>query len=154
MDFDIQLPIHNKHMNHKNLQKEIQPQVPTIKPPKLKDPEGLERRIPIENIGALATNIGAAALTGGATAAREALIMGGTAGLMGVGESTLGAAIGAGVAGGASTALGNSIAGHIISGVAGGIAGRAAGRAIPNRGNRNIQNEESQSLLSSRRGQD
>ena len=101
MDFDIQLPIHNKHMNHKNLQKEIQPQLPKIKPPKnIKDPEGLGRRIPIENIGAIAGNIGAAALTGGATAAGEALFMGGTAGLMGAGESILGASIGAGVAGG------------------------------------------------------
>jgi hypothetical protein len=34
MDSDIQIPIHNKHMDHKNLQKEIQPQVPKIKPPK------------------------------------------------------------------------------------------------------------------------
>jgi hypothetical protein len=47
--------------------------------------------------------------------------MGGTAGLMGAGESILGAAIGTGVAGGASTALGNSTAGHIVSGVAGGM---------------------------------
>ncbi len=90
-------------MKHKNLQKEIQPQVPTIKPPKKKDPEGLGKTIPIENIGAIATNIGAAALTGRAAAAGEALVMGGTAGLMGAGESILGASIGSGVAAGAST---------------------------------------------------
>jgi hypothetical protein len=72
IDSDIQLPIHNKHMHHKNLQNMIQPQVPQIKPPKIiKDPEGLGKRIPIENIGTLAANIGAAALTGGATAAGE-----------------------------------------------------------------------------------
>jgi hypothetical protein len=93
MDSDIQIPIHNKHMDHKkNLQKEIQPQVPQTKPPKkIKDPEGLGKRIPIENIGTIATNIGAAALTGGAVATGEALVMGGTAGLMGAGESILGA---------------------------------------------------------------
>jgi hypothetical protein len=142
-------------MNHKNLQKEIQPQTPKIKPPKkIKDTEGLGKRIPIENIGALAANIGAAALTGGATAAGEALVMGGTAGLMGAGESILGASIGGGVAGGVSSALGNSTAGHIISGVAGGIAGRRAGTRIANRlRNRDIQNEESQSLFLSGRGQ-
>ena len=155
IDSNIQISIHNKHMNHKNLQKEIQPQVPKIKPPKkIKDPEGLGAIIPIKNIGAIAANIAGAALTGGTAAAGEALFMGGTAGLMGAGESIIGATMGAGVAGGVSTALGNSTAGHIISSIAGGIAGRAAGRAIPNRGNRNIQNEESQSLLSSRRGQD
>ncbi len=49
--------------------------MPTTKPPKkIKDPEGLGKRIPIENIEAIATNIGAAALTGGATAAGEALV--------------------------------------------------------------------------------
>jgi hypothetical protein len=32
MDSNIQSPIHNKHMDHKNLQNEIQPQVPKIKP--------------------------------------------------------------------------------------------------------------------------
>jgi hypothetical protein len=119
----------------------------------IKDPEGLGKRIPIENIGTLATYIGTAALTGGATAAGEALVMGGTAGLIGAGETILCATIGSGVAAGASTALGNSTAGHIISGVAGGIAGRAAGKATSNRRNRNIQNEESQPLLSSSQGQ-
>jgi hypothetical protein len=76
--------------------------------------------------------------------------MGGTAGLMGAGESILGASVGAGVAGGVSTALGNSTTGHIISSIAGGIAGRAAGRRIPNR----LSNgEETQPLLSSRQGE-
>ncbi len=34
MDSDVQIPIHNKHMNNKNLQKEIKPQMPPTKPPK------------------------------------------------------------------------------------------------------------------------
>ncbi len=34
-DSNIQLPIHNKHIHHKNLQNMIQPQVPKIKPPKI-----------------------------------------------------------------------------------------------------------------------
>jgi hypothetical protein len=46
------------------------------------------------------------------------LFMGGTAGLMGAGESILEATIGAGMAGGVSIVLGNSTAGHIISSVA------------------------------------
>jgi len=113
IDSDFQLPIHNKHMDHKNLQKIVQPQVPKIKPPKkIKDIEGLGAKIPIQNIGAIAGNIAGAALTGGATAATEALVMGGTAGLMGAGESIIGATIGAGVAGGVSTALGNSAAAY------------------------------------------
>ncbi len=152
MDSNVSSLIHNKHMDHKkNLQKQIQPQVPTTKPPKkIKDPEGLGRRIPIEKIGALAANIGAAALTGGATAAGEALVMGGAAGLMGAGESILGASIGAGVAGGVSTALGNTTTGHVLSSIAGGIAGRAAGRRMTNR----VSNgEETQPLLSSRQGE-
>ena len=65
-------------MDHKNLQKIVQPQVPKIKPPKkIKDIEGLGAQIPIQNIGAIAGNIAGAALTGGATAAGEALFMGG-----------------------------------------------------------------------------
>ncbi len=73
---------------------------------------------------------------------------------MGAGEAILGASIRSGEAAGASTALGNSTAGHIISGVAGGIAGRAAGRAAANRlRNRNIENQESQPLLSSTSGE-
>ena len=48
IDSDFQLPIHNKHMNNKNLQKIVQPQVPKIKPPKkIKDIEGLGAKIPI-----------------------------------------------------------------------------------------------------------
>jgi hypothetical protein len=154
IDSNIQIPIHNKHMDHRNLQKEIQPQVPKTKQPKkINDPEGLGKRIPIENIYAIAANIGAAALTGGATAAGEALIMGGTAGLMGAGESIICATIGSGIAGGASTALGNSTAGHIISGIAGGVAGRAAGRAMANRRNRpQATTEEQIPLLGNRLG--
>ncbi len=41
-------------------------------------------------------------MTGGAAAAEEALVMGGTAGLMGAGESIIGASVGSGVAAGAS----------------------------------------------------
>jgi hypothetical protein len=154
MDSNIDSSIHNKHMHHKNLQNQIKPQVPK-KPKKLiNDTEGIGKRIPIENIEAIAGNIGAAALTGGASAAGEALLTGGVAGLMGAGETILGASIGSGVAAGASTALGNSTVGHFISGVAGGVAGRAAGRAIANRlRNRNIGNQELQPLLSSRPGQ-
>jgi hypothetical protein len=76
--------------------------------------------------------------------------MGGTAGLMGAGESILGATIGAGVAGGVSTALGNTTTGHILSSIAGRIAGRAAGRRMTYR----VSNgEETQPLLSSRQGE-
>ena len=63
------------------------------------------------------------------SAAGEAFLMGGTAGLMGAGESILGAGIGTGVATGTSMALGNSNVGNFISGVVGGAVGRAAGRA-------------------------
>ena len=120
---------------------------------KVNDKEGLGARIPIENIGALAGNIGAAALSGGATVAGEALITGGVAGLMGAGEAILGATIGSGVATGISTALGNSTAGHLISGVAGGVIGRTAGRRVANRlRNRDNQNQELQPLLSSNTG--
>jgi hypothetical protein len=153
MDSDIQIPIHNKHMDHKNLQKEIKPQVPTIKPPKkIKDPEGLGRRIPIENIGAIATNIGAAALTGGAAAAGEALVMGGTAGLMGAGESILGASIGSGVAAGASTGLGHSDAANIASGIIGGVTGRTVGRVLQNRRIRNQNVQPTGNRLGGSRG--
>jgi hypothetical protein len=141
-------------MNHKILKKEIQPQVPKIEPSKkIKDPEGLGKTIPIENIRAIATNIGAAALTGGAAAAGEALVMGGTAGLMRAGESILGASIGSGVAAGASTGLGHSDAGNFASGIIGGVAGRAAGRAMANRRNRPQATAEEQiPLLGNRLG--
>jgi hypothetical protein len=154
IDSDIQLPIHNKHIHHKNLQNMIQPQVPQIKPPKIiKDPEGLGKRIPIENIEAIASNIGAAALTGGATAAGQAFATGGVAGLMASGEAILGATVGSGVAAGASTALGNSTAGNIISGVAGGVVGGIAGRASTNRRTRPQRSTEEQiPLLGNRLG--
>ena len=129
------------------------PKVPKIPKKKINDTEGLGKIIPIQNIEAIAGNIGAAALTGGASAAGEAYLMGGTAGLMAAGESILGASIGSGVAAGASTAMGNSTAGHIISSTLGGVAGRAAGRAAANRlRNRNVENQESQPLLSSTSG--
>jgi hypothetical protein len=133
MDSNVSSLIHNKHIQNKNLQKEIKPQVPKIPKKQINDPEGLGKRIPIENVEALAGTIGMAALTGGASAAGEAYLMGGTAGLMGAGESILGASIGSGVAAGASAAMGNSTAGHIISGTLGSIAGRSAGRAVANR---------------------
>jgi hypothetical protein len=130
IDADIQLPIHNKHLHHKHLQNVVQPETPIItKPKEIKDPEGLGTRIPIQNIEAIASNIGAAALTGGVTAAGQALATGGIAGLMASGEAILGATVGAG----ASTALGNSTAGNIISGVAGVVVGGIAGRAATNR---------------------
>ena len=159
MDSNMSSSIHDKHMKHKNLEKEIKPQMPKVpKEPKPKkqinDPEGLGKIIPIENIGSIAGTVGAAALTGGATAAGEALLTGGTAGLMGAGESILGASIGSGVAAAASSALGNSTTGHIISGIAGGVVGRAVGRRTPNRSrNRNIENQELEPLLQSRTGQ-
>jgi hypothetical protein len=54
----------------------------------------------------------------------------------------------------ASTAMGNSTAGHIISSTLGGVVGRAAGRAAANRlRNRNIENQESQPLLTSSSGE-
>jgi hypothetical protein len=168
------LPIQSKKTQKKIIQKEIKPEMPpeptplhnkykflndasslkiTQKKTKKNDTEGLGARIPIENIGALAGNIGAAALSGGATVAGEALITGGVAGLMGAGEAILGATIGSGVATGISTALGNSTAGHLISGVAGGVIGRTAGRRVANRlRNRDNQNQELQPLLSSNTG--
>ena len=73
---------------------------------------------------------------------------------MAAGESILGASIGSGVAAGASTAMGNSTAGHIISSTIGGVVGRAAGRRIASRlRNRNIENQESQPLLTSASGE-
>jgi hypothetical protein len=153
-DSDIQLPIHNKHLHHKHLQNIIQPQVPKIKPPKIiKDTEGLGKRIPIQNIEAIASKIGAAALTGGVTAAGQALATGGIAGLMTSGEAILGATVGSGVATGASTALGNSTAGNIISDVAGGVVGGIAGRAATNTRTRTQGTSEEQiPLLGNRLG--
>jgi hypothetical protein len=141
-------------MHHKNLQNQIKPQVPKIPKKKIKDTEGIGKILPIENIGTIAATIGGAALTGGASAAGEALLTGGTAGLMGSSEAILGATIGSGVAAGASTALGNSTTGHIISGIAGGIAGRTAGRVVANRlrnRNRMSQPQELQPLLNGHR---
>jgi hypothetical protein len=134
IDSDFQSPIHNKHMDHKNLQKIVQPQVPTIKPPqKIKDPENLGMKLPIQNIAVLAANIGGAALTGGTAAAGEALLMGGTAGLISSGETIFGASVGSGVAAGASTALGHSDIANVASGIIGGISGRSVGRILQKR---------------------
>ena len=49
--------------------------------------EGLGYKMPIENVGNLALNIETAALTGGATAAGEALVTGGFTGLLGADEA-------------------------------------------------------------------
>jgi hypothetical protein len=68
----------------------------------MNDPEGLGARIPIENVEAIARNIGT--FTGGASAAGEAFIMGDTSGLAAAGESMIGATVGSGVAAGASMA--------------------------------------------------
>ena len=65
-----------------------------IKKPKIKDNEGLGSNIPIESLEGLALTIGGAALTGGATAAGEAFVGGGLAGVMNAGEAILGASIG------------------------------------------------------------
>ena len=153
MDSEVSSLIHNKHMQNKNLQKEIQPQVPKIPKKQVKDKEGLGKIIPIQNIEAIAGTIGAAALTGGASAAGEALLTGGTAGLMGAGETIFGASVGSGVAAGTSSALGNSHAANFISGIAGGVVGRAAGRAAANRRTRpQTTAEEQVPLLGNRLG--
>ena len=145
--------IHNKHMQHKNLQKEITPQVPKIPQPKKKinDPEGLGKIIPFGNIETIAGTVGTAALTGGSSVALEALYTGGTTGLMGAGESILGAGVGSGVAAGLSSALGNSAIGNVISGTVGGFAGRAVGRRITNRLRRPTQPPELQPALGGNR---
>jgi hypothetical protein len=142
IDMGVQIPIknkniHNKHVYNKNLQNEIQPQMPQkppeIKKPKIKDNEGLGSNIPIESLEGLALTIGGAALTGGATAAGEAFVGGGLAGVMGAGEAILGASIGSGVATGASAVLGQSAVGNIASGIIGGVAGKSIGVKIGNR---------------------
>ena len=133
IDSNFQIPMHNKHMHHKNLQNQLQPQTPIIKPPKIKDSEGLGNKIPIESIESIASNIGVAALTGGAAAAGEVLLMDGTAGLINAGRSIIGASIGSGVAAGASSALGHSDAANVASGIIGGVAGRSVGRILEKR---------------------
>ncbi len=75
-------------MDHKILQKLGQPQTPTIKPrKKVKDPERFRDLNPNPKYRSFSkqyrTIIGAAALTGGATAAGESLFMAGTTGLRG-----------------------------------------------------------------------
>ena len=104
-----------------------------LKNQKIKDNEGLGSNIPIESLENLALTIGGAALTGGATAAGEAFVSGGLAGVMGAGEAILGASIGSGVATGASSVLGQSAVGNIASGIIGGVAGKSIGVKIGNR---------------------
>ncbi len=75
------------------------------------------------------------------------MFMGGTAGLVGAGESIVGATImiGAGVAGGVSIVLGNSTAGHIISSAAGGISANQGQRLGGRRGRNRLVPEMQQS---------
>jgi hypothetical protein len=136
IEFNIKLPIQNKRIRHKdwNLQKELTLQVPAaIKPPKINYPEGLGKRIRIENVGSIAGNIGMAALKGGAAAAGEAAIFGDVTGVLESGEAILGAVVGSGVASGASTALVHSDVANIAGGIVGGVAGRSVGRVLKNR---------------------
>jgi hypothetical protein len=63
---------------------------------KLKILKNKEKEYQLKNIGAIVGNIGAAALTGGVAAADEALILGGTSGLLSSGEAILGASLGRG----------------------------------------------------------
>ncbi len=105
---------------------------PKIKKPKIKDTEKLGTNIPIENLEGLALTIGAA------TAAGEAFVGCGLAGVMGAGEAILGASIGTGVATGASAILGQSAVGNIASGIIGDVAEKSIGVKIGNRSrNRN-----------------
>ncbi len=131
IDSNIQLPIHNKHIHHKHLQNQLQ--LPIIKPPKIKDSEGLGSKIPIGSIESIASSIGAAALTGGAAAAVEVLLMDGTAGLINAGRTIIGASIGSFVAAGASSALGHSDIANVTSSIIGGIAGRSVGQILQKR---------------------
>ena len=78
--------------------------------------------------------------------------MGGTAGLMGAGESILGASIGSGVAAGASTGLGHSDAANIASGIIGGVTGRTVGRVLQNRRIRNQNVQPTGNRLGGSRG--
>jgi len=128
IDSNIQLPIHNKHLQHKNLQNQIKPQTPIItKPKKIKDNEGLGKKIPLERIGQIAGSIATGALTGGATLVGEAVATGSLGAV--TAEGIASSLIGGGVASGVSDAVGNlGAVGNVISGVAGGVAGRVAAR--------------------------
>jgi len=130
IDSNVSSSIHNKHMQHKEIQPEVPKEIPK---PKYKDTEGLGKRIPIQNIGAIASTIASGGLLGGATAAGEALIAGGFSGLLGAGESIAASAVGGGVAAGVNSGLGGGDIAHIASGIAGGIAGRAANRTASRR---------------------
>ena len=90
MDSDITTPIHSKHQQHKTVQQMIKPQVPPeVKQPKIKDTEGLGKRIPIENIAGIASTIASGGLGGVTIAAGEALITGGITGVLGAGEAII-----------------------------------------------------------------
>ena len=130
IDSNVSSSIHNKHMQHKEIQPEVPKEIPK---PKYKDTEGLGKRIPIQNIGAIASTIASGGALGGATAAGEALIAGGFSGLLGAGESIAASAVGGGVAAGVNSGLGGGDIAHIASGIAGGIAGRAANRTASRR---------------------
>jgi hypothetical protein len=122
---DLNLPIHNKHQQHKTIKDMIKPQVPKeIKPPKFKDTEGLGMKIPVQNIAGIATTIASGGLTGGIIAGGEALLTG--SGLAASLEAASAGAVGGGVATAVNNALGGGDVGHVISGIAGGIAGRTA----------------------------
>jgi hypothetical protein len=130
IDSNVSSSIHNKHMQHKEIQPEVPKEIPK---PKYKDTEGLGSKIPIQNIGAIASTIATGGALGGATAAGEALIAGGFSGLLGAGESIAASAVGGGVAAGVNSGLGGGDIAHIASGIAGGIAGRAANRTASRR---------------------
>jgi hypothetical protein len=135
IDSSISIPIHNKHLQHKQNIQQITPQVPItkdIKKPIFKDTEGLGTQIPIQNIGALASTIVGGALTGGSIAAGEALITSGLTGLAGAGESIIGTSVGSGIGAGINSALGGGNVGNVVSGIIGGVAGRTAGRTVRN----------------------
>ena len=125
MDSNISSSIHDKHQQHKTIKDMIKPDVPqNIKPPKYVDKEGLGAKIPVQNIGALATTIASGGAYGGTLAAGEALLTGGLTGVLGAGESIAASAVGGGVAAGINNALGGGDVGHVVSGIVGGILGR------------------------------
>jgi hypothetical protein len=143
IDSNVSSAIHNKHMQHK----EIQPDVPKeIPKPKFKDTEGLGAKIPIQNIGAIASTIATGGALGAATAAGEALLTGGLSGLLGAGENIAASTIGGATASGVNYALGGGPMSQVVSGVAGGVVGRTAMKRIRNRQNNNVS-EEAQPLL-------
>ena len=114
--------------------------------PKYKDTEGLGFKVPVENIAGLATSIGIAALTGGASIATEAGIAGAQEGLVArglrgaasgalrgvaaAGNSIKTATIAGGVSGAVNHVLGGGTVGNIVGGVVGGLASRGTSGAL------------------------